>query len=36
MLAETALQQAIIRAVKRADNLGVLPSYRDLRGRRAR
>jgi L-aminopeptidase/D-esterase-like protein len=32
LLAETALQQAIISAVKNAHNLGVLPSYQDLRG----
>ncbi|MFH1594772.1 MAG: P1 family peptidase [Pseudomonadota bacterium] len=31
ILAETALQQAIISAVKSAHNLGVLPSYQDLR-----
>lgn len=36
LLAETVLQQAIVRAVKSAQNLGVLPAYRDLRGRRAR
>jgi hypothetical protein len=31
------LQQAIIRAVKSAHNLGVLPAHRDLlRGRRSR
>ncbi len=36
LLAETVLQQAIVRAVKSADNLGVLPSHRDLRGRRSR
>jgi L-aminopeptidase/D-esterase-like protein len=36
-LAETVLQQAIIRAVKSARNLGVLPAHRDLRrGRRSR
>jgi L-aminopeptidase/D-esterase-like protein len=32
LLAEAALQQAIINAVKSAHGLGVLPSYRDLRG----
>jgi L-aminopeptidase/D-esterase-like protein len=31
LLAETALQQAIVNAVKSAHNLGVLPSYQDLR-----
>jgi L-aminopeptidase/D-esterase-like protein len=31
LLGETALQQAIINAVKQADGLGVLPSYQDLR-----
>jgi L-aminopeptidase/D-esterase-like protein len=31
LLAETALQQAIVSAVKSAHNLGVLPSYQDLR-----
>jgi L-aminopeptidase/D-esterase-like protein len=31
LLAETALQQAIISAVTSAHNLGVLPSYQDLR-----
>ena len=37
LLAETVLTQAIIRAVKSAHNLGVLPAHRDLlRGRRAR
>ncbi|HEY9073707.1 MAG TPA: P1 family peptidase, partial [Desulfobaccales bacterium] len=36
LLAETVLQQAIVRAVKSAQNLGVLPAYRDLRGRRGR
>lgn len=30
LLAETALQQAIVHAVKSAHNLGVLPSYQDL------
>ena len=36
-LAETVLQQAIIRAVKSARSLGVLPAHRDLRrGRRSR
>ena len=35
VLAETALQQAILRAVKSAHGLGVLPAHRDLlRGRR--
>jgi L-aminopeptidase/D-esterase-like protein len=32
LLAETALQQAILQAVKSAHGLGVLPSYQDLRG----
>jgi L-aminopeptidase/D-esterase-like protein len=32
MLAEVALQQAILSAVKSAHSLGVLPSYQDLRG----
>jgi L-aminopeptidase/D-esterase-like protein len=32
VLAEEALQLAIINAVKSAHNLGVLPSYQDLRG----
>jgi L-aminopeptidase/D-esterase-like protein len=36
LLAETALQQAIVRAVKSAHNLGVLPAFRDLKGRRVR
>jgi len=37
LLAETALQQAIIRAVKSAQSLGVLPTHRDLlRSRRVR
>jgi L-aminopeptidase/D-esterase-like protein len=31
LLAETALEQAILQAVKTAHNLGVLPSYQDLR-----
>ena len=31
LLAETVLQQAIVNAVKSAHNLGVLPSYQDLR-----
>jgi L-aminopeptidase/D-esterase-like protein len=31
LLGEIALQQAIISAVKNAHNLGVLPSYQDLR-----
>jgi hypothetical protein len=30
LLGETALQQAIVSAVTSAQNLGVLPSYRDL------
>ena len=30
LLAETALEQAILRAVKSAAGLGVLPSYRDV------
>jgi L-aminopeptidase/D-esterase-like protein len=30
VLAEAALEQAIVRAVKNADGLGVLPSYQDL------
>ena len=35
--AETALQQAILRAVKSAQGLGVLPTHRDLvRGRRVK
>jgi L-aminopeptidase/D-esterase-like protein len=32
LLAETALEQAILSAVKSAHGLGVLPSYQDLRG----
>ncbi len=32
LLAETALSQAILAAVKNAHNLGLLPSYQDLRG----
>jgi len=32
LLAETAITQAIISAVKSAHGLGVLPSYQDLRG----
>lgn len=32
LLAETALQQAILQAVKSAHGLGVLPSYQELRG----
>jgi L-aminopeptidase/D-esterase-like protein len=32
LLAETAIQEAIISAVKSAHGLGVLPSYQDLRG----
>ncbi|MDD2904027.1 MAG: P1 family peptidase, partial [Syntrophales bacterium] len=32
LLAETAVSQAIISAVKSAHGLGVLPSYQDLRG----
>jgi L-aminopeptidase/D-esterase-like protein len=36
LLAETALQKAIFSAVKSAHNLGVLPAYRDLKGRRGR
>jgi hypothetical protein len=36
LLAETVLQQATVRAVKSAQNLGVLPAFRDLKGRRAR
>jgi len=34
LLAETAIQEAIIAAVKSAHGLGVLPSYEDLRGGR--
>ena len=30
VLAEAALEQAILRAVKRAQGLGVLPAYQDV------
>jgi hypothetical protein len=30
LLGEAALEEAIIRAVKSADGLGILPSYQDL------